>query len=178
MKTRTLFSTAYVNDEHSCAMSVVLTDWGAVGVAAKSRPKHSFHCQTRLPWLLWGVWLQAGITTKVIHQGMGILQDKDPLHSHSKPAGLCYWCKREEGWLHCLVWLRCSKAGLSTDHSSLKDACWIFCICLILIPKLFFPTLCLPYRLSFKIAQPEYWNFSSERVFKFFLFFFLHWGKL
>jgi len=135
-----------------------------------------FHCQTWLPWLLQGVWLQAGTTMRIMKQRMGILQDKDPssIHLHSKPAGLCHWCRLEEGWPHGLVWSWCSKSDLSTDNSSLKDACWIFCVCTILILKLS-PQFCLPYRLLFKLVKLQNCNFSFERYFKN-LFIFLHCG--
>lgn len=85
-------------------------------------------CQTWLPWLLWGIWLQAGMTMRITQQGMMILQDENPSCSHlySKPAGLCYWCKLEEDWPCGLIWPQCSKPNLSTDHSSLKDSFWSF----------------------------------------------------
>lgn len=131
----------------------------------------------RLLFALPDFWLQAGIA----QQGMGIL-DKDPtsIRLHSNPPGLCYWCELEEGWPHCLAWPLRSKPVLSTNHSSLKDACWIFCICIILIPKLSLPILRLPYRFLFKIVQPEHCNFSFERVWVCFFndFILLHWGKL
>lgn len=83
-------------------------------------------CQTWLPWLLWGIWLQAGMTMRITQQRMMILQDENPsgIHLYSKPAGLCYWCKLEEDWPCGLIWPRCSKPSLSTDHSSLKDSFW------------------------------------------------------
>lgn len=35
-------------------------------------------CQTWLPWLLWGIWLQAGMAMRITQQGLMIFPDKDP----------------------------------------------------------------------------------------------------
>lgn len=136
-------------------------------------------CQTWLPWLLWGIWLQAGKTMRVTWQGMMISQDKDPscIHLYCKPAGLCNWCKLEEDWLHGLIWPQCSKPDLSTDHYSLKKAFWSFWHMYNSYSKASPPTplLSLPYRLLFKRVQPEHCNFFIWKRFLKFVLFFTLW---